>query len=128
MGREDRIKILVLDDDDAVRISLESFFEDCGYTAYAVASAEEALEFLVRQMVDLVIVDLRLPGIDGISFIRIANEKWEQLRYIIFTGSVEVAIPENILGLKQVSKNILIKPVDDLNVFRVEISDMLNIS
>lgn len=121
------IRILILDDDEAVRISLESYLEDCGFICFPVASAEEALKLLNQQLVDLAIVDLRLPGIDGINFISIAHSRWPNMKYIIFTGSVDIVVPEGISKIKEVAETIFIKPIDDLNKFVLEIKNLTQV-
>ena len=120
------IKILILDDDDAVRISLESYLEDCGFACFPIASAEKALDFLEHHSIDLAIVDVRLPGIDGLNFILTAHAKWPTMKYIIFTGSVDIAVPESISKIREVANTIFIKPIDDLNRFVTEINRLMS--
>lgn len=121
------IRILILDDNDAVRISLESYLDDCGFICFPIASAEEALDLLSQQLVDLAIVDLRLPGIDGMSFISIAHSRWPNMKFIIYTGSVDIIIPKGIRKIKEVADTIFKKPIDDLNKFVLEIKKLTQV-
>lgn len=62
--------VLLIEDDDRIRLSLAMALEDEGYTAHAAATAEEGLEMQRRQPVDTVLIDLMLPGMDGYECIR----------------------------------------------------------
>jgi two-component system response regulator RegX3 len=63
-------RVLVVEDDDRIRLSLVLALEDEGYTVEGVASAEQGLAASRREPVDVVLVDLMLPGIDGFDCIR----------------------------------------------------------
>ena len=60
-------EILIVDDDDAIRESMQEFLEVSGYSTTAVKSAEEALKQLVTKKVQVVITDIMLPGMDGLE-------------------------------------------------------------
>ena len=62
--------MLLIEDDDRIRLSLTMALEDEGYTAYAVATAEEGLDAQRRRPADTVLIDLMLPGMDGYECIR----------------------------------------------------------
>lgn len=61
--------ILVVDDETPVRISLAAYLEDEGFEVRVADSAERALESVSADPPDVAVVDLRLPGMDGASFI-----------------------------------------------------------
>ncbi|MEU8663037.1 response regulator transcription factor [Actinoplanes philippinensis] len=62
--------VLLIEDDDRIRLSLTMALEDEGYAAYAVATAEEGIAAQRREPADTVLVDLMLPGMDGYECIR----------------------------------------------------------
>jgi DNA-binding response OmpR family regulator len=62
--------VLLIEDDDRIRISLTMALEDEGYAAQAVATAEEGLVAQRRRPADTVLIDLMLPGMDGYECIR----------------------------------------------------------
>ncbi|KUL22816.1 response regulator transcription factor [Actinoplanes awajinensis] len=62
--------VLLIEDDDRIRLSLAMALEDEGYSATAVATAEEGIAAQRRQPADTVLVDLMLPGMDGYECIR----------------------------------------------------------
>jgi len=86
-------KILILDDDTSVRHSLVKFFEDLEYKVLAVKSAEEALVVVEKEQIDQAIVDLRLPGISGDEFIQKVYDKYENMIFVIHSGSINYNIP-----------------------------------
>lgn len=90
------IRVLVIDDEEGIRCSLKSFFEDEGFLVWTVSSAEAAEEFLDKNEVDIAIVDLRLPGIDGYQFIQKRYDINQNLRFIIYTGSPTETIFTNL--------------------------------
>ncbi|UCF78907.1 MAG: response regulator [Candidatus Eiseniibacteriota bacterium] len=59
--------LLVVDDDQSCRKLYESEFADEGYTVTGAASGSEALELLERSTFDLVILDVKMPGMDGLE-------------------------------------------------------------
>ena len=68
-------RILVVDDEPQIRHSLQTNLENRNYAVTTVASGEEALEAIVRQKPDVVIVDLVLPAMDGIELTRRIREQ-----------------------------------------------------
>ncbi|WP_320174176.1 response regulator [Maridesulfovibrio sp.] len=117
--------ILVLDDDIHVRESLAISLEDEEFEVYEAGSSEEALKFLEAQPVDLVVVDLRLPGMNGTDFIKEARQKWPELKFIIYTGSPEFSIPVDLAEVPCVSNSIFLKPLPTCDVMVSEIRRML---
>ncbi len=64
------MRLLLIDDDEWVRDSLRLFFESEGCQIVALETAEEGLNATMSHNFDLIIVDYRLPGMDGIEFIK----------------------------------------------------------
>jgi two-component system response regulator (stage 0 sporulation protein F) len=64
------MRILLIDDDEWIRDSLRIFFEGEGCELQALETAEEGLELLKGQDYDVIITDYRLPGMDGLDFLR----------------------------------------------------------
>jgi len=78
--------ILVVDDDTAFRATLAETLEDLGYTVRQAGSCEAGLARLVEGGIDLAIVDLRLPGADGLAFLREAAVAAPGLPCIVLTA------------------------------------------
>lgn len=117
--------ILILDDDVPVRRSLASYLSDMDYQTFEAADAEEALDFLGGRQTDLVIVDLRLPGMDGVHFIHTARRCCPGVLFVIYTGSPMFAIPQEFSEAAEVSSSVFFKPLRDLSVLSDEIARML---
>jgi len=106
--------VLILDDDDGVRVSLQYYFEDCGWQVLTAETAEEALELLKTSSPDCAVVDIRLPGMDGNEFVRRAHKIHPSLVYILCSGSPEYLPPEDISALSQVADTVFAKPIRKL--------------
>ncbi len=65
-----QLRILVIDDDKEVRVSLQTVLETLGYLTSTAGSGEEGLEMISKETFDLVICDLRLPGISGMEVLQ----------------------------------------------------------
>ncbi|MBM4117508.1 response regulator [bacterium] len=76
-------RILVVDDEASIRTLYSQELRDEGYLVQAVASAEEASLALAEQPVDLVILDIELPGKDGLAYLREVMEQYRDLRVVI---------------------------------------------
>ena len=61
------LSILIVDDESAIRESLEGVFEDEGYGAESVESGESCLDMLRSKAFDVVLLDIWLPGMDGLQ-------------------------------------------------------------
>ncbi len=118
-------RILILDDDIPVSDSLAIFLEDEDFEVAQASSAEDALDYLKRRRVDLVVVDLRLPGMDGQGFISAAKDRWPALKFIVYTGSPEFQIPTAMVQERNVSNAIFLKPLPEFEPLVHEIRRML---
>jgi DNA-binding NtrC family response regulator len=78
------MKILLIDDDEWIRDSLGLYFEDEGCQLLALETAEEGIEALKGQNCDIIMVDYRLPGMDGLEFLkRIQKTQSHALKILI---------------------------------------------
>ena len=67
--RREGPKVLLVDDDVRIRDSMRLFFHDQGYSFMAVGSSEHAMEELARQSFDVIILDYKLPGMNGLQLL-----------------------------------------------------------
>jgi DNA-binding response OmpR family regulator len=79
-------RVLVVDDEPDIRSTLSRFLELLGYEASEAASGEQALEMLGAEHYDVAVVDLRLPGIDGVEVMRQADKLRPETAIILLTG------------------------------------------
>lgn len=80
------MEILLIDDDELIRDSLTLFFTGEGIHLSAFASAEKGLEVLEKHNYDIIIVDYRLPGMDGVEFFKHIRETHENVLKILITA------------------------------------------
>lgn len=105
------IRVLVIDDEPAICMSLTAFLEDYGFSASSAESAEEALDLMRNNTYDVCIVDLRLPGISGEDLIIQARERYPEQRHIIYTGSISYNLSEKLQALGMRPEHVFLKPV-----------------
>lgn len=103
-----RAKILVVDDEAMVRSSLEETLRLEGYEVMAVSGGEAALEVLQQEPFDLILLDLKMPGMDGIDVMRAASKIAPDTKIILLTGhgSMESAVEALRFG----AHDYLLKP------------------
>lgn len=120
------MRILVLDDDEIVRKSLVYYFEDTEWLPVEAESGEEALEVIRNNQLDGAIVDQRLPGMDGDTFVRHALAITGDMAFVICSGSIEYELPPDLKTSPCVSDRVFVKPVADMEPMETEISRILN--
>ncbi|TYO98820.1 response regulator receiver domain-containing protein [Geothermobacter ehrlichii] len=93
-------KILIVDDEENARIGLSKLLSQEGYEVESVANGIEALEYLRRKKVNLVISDINMPEMNGITFLRELHKKHPETHVIMITayGGVESYLDAMNLG------------------------------
>ena len=100
--------ILVVDDEGAIRYSVSKTLERVGYRVITASSGEEAIELMEQQDFDVVLTDIRMPGISGVDLLAMIREKTTDIVVILMTGyaSLGTAVESLRLG----AHDYLIKP------------------
>lgn len=101
-------KILIVDDDARLRGLLQRFLEEAGYLVKAVADGEQMDRALSREIYSLMVLDLMLPGEDGLSICRRLREAGNLMPVIMLTAKGDDA--ERIEGLDAGADDYLPKP------------------
>ncbi|HLM58589.1 MAG TPA: response regulator [Pyrinomonadaceae bacterium] len=109
-----RDRVLVVDDEENVRITTAAILEQEGYEVDMAADGTEALQKVVRVRPDLVLTDLRMEDMDGITLLHELQTKHPNIVTIVLTGYA--SIESSIDALRQGVYDYLVKPcvVDDL--------------
>ena len=102
--------ILVVDDEINIRGALVTMLEKKGHQVRGVATAEEGLEQLEAAPAELVITDLRMPGIGGMEFLCRLKDTWPDTEVVVMTafGSIDTAVEAMRCG----AYDYLTKPID----------------
>lgn len=103
------LTISVLEDNDALRELTVAALQEAGYSAFGVFDAEELNDALVTRKIDLLVLDLNLPGEDGLSVARRLKAVMPQL-YIVMT-TAKGAIEDRVIGYDSGADIYLPKPV-----------------
>lgn len=97
-----------MDDEDAIRRTLTQLFTRMGYQAAEAASGQEALELIAAQRFDLVILDIRMPDMDGTEVLKAAQPTAPDTVFILLTahGTLDSAI----VAIRHGAFDYLVKP------------------
>ena len=109
-------RILVVDDDPSVLSAFEQMLSEQGHLVRVTTRGEEALEQLAKERPDLVIMDIRMPGMSGLDAVRRIRRMDPRLPVIIMTGfaTTETAIEATKLG----AVDYHLKPIDPAEILR----------
>lgn len=104
------MRLLVIEDEDDLRNALVRGFQKLGYSADSAGDGLEGMELLEANSYDLILLDLNLPGIDGLEILsRIREADWEQKVLIL---SARTAFHQRVQGLDLGANDYLVKPFD----------------
>jgi CheY-like chemotaxis protein len=110
------LRVLVLDDEESIRQSIAAYFEDEGIVVFQASSGEDALDIVRTTAVDAAVVDIRLPGMDGNTFMIKAGQLRPGMRFVVHTGSADYILPESVMTIGVGPDKVFIKPVHDLRI------------
>jgi two-component system, OmpR family, response regulator len=108
-------RVLILDDEEMYRLNIADYISDEGFIVYTAGSGEEALELIKKQRIDVALVDMRLPGIDGNTFISHAQKIQPRMQFIIHTGSTSYSLPGELREIGVRDDRVFLKPLEDID-------------
>jgi DNA-binding NtrC family response regulator len=106
--------VLIVDDDEAVRDSLSEYLMDKGWTVETAESADEALELVADGVGDIVVTDIRMPGMNGLTLLRTLREADPDIEVLITTGFSNESVV--IEALKSGASDYFRKPLNGADV------------
>ena len=115
-------RILIVDDDINTRKSLTLIFNNFGFSIDTVATGNKALEAVKNKAYDLIILDVRLPDIDGISLLKSLKEIDAQISVLIITAYASTTSAIN--ALNQGAAAYIMKPLD-IDELIIKVNDIL---
>ena len=103
-------RILVVDDEENLRRVTQLKLQQAGYEAMTASDGRQALEVLARNPHDLIITDLKMPGMSGMDLLRRVREDYPEIIVVVVTafGTIESAVEAMKLG----AHDYIIKPVN----------------
>ena len=92
--------VLVVDDEKNIRVTLRESLKSLGFDVDTAINGEEALELAARRTYELILLDLKMPGMDGMEVFRQLRERSPSTAVVLVTahGSVEAAVEAMKLG------------------------------
>ncbi len=109
-----RRKILIVDDEVGIRLLLEDLLESEGYEVVTAQTGKEALNMIELHTFDLIMIDYKLPVMDGIEVVKQLNKENKTISTILMSGLAE-NIKDETEGLPNLIK-VLSKPFNVLEV------------
>ena len=112
----EKANILIVDDEEVVRLSHLRSLEGTDCNAQTVEDGREAISVMEQQPFDVVLLDLRMPDLDGMDVLKTIKQRWPDSEVIVITGypSIETAKEAVRLG----AFNYLAKPVGPNDVIK----------
>jgi DNA-binding response OmpR family regulator len=107
----DTTNLLIVDDDERICRMLGRFLKREGYKVRTAADGEIMWQILAKTLPELIILDLMLPGDDGITLARELRVKYPTIGIIILTAKNDVT--DTVMGLKVGADDYLTKPFDN---------------
>ena len=106
----DEMRIMLVDDEEGFLSTTRNVLERKGINVTTATSGSEALEKLVGGNIDVVILDVKMPGMDGVSALKAIKSRYPSVEVIMLTGhgTVESALD----GLRSGASDYLTKPID----------------
>ncbi|MDR3288927.1 MAG: response regulator [Peptococcaceae bacterium] len=109
--------ILVADDREGIRALLKTLLDDLGYQVQTVSNGCEAVELIQKETPQLVLMDLKMPELDGIQVMEAIRAEHPELPVILITGYMQDRQIQDALS-KGLVQEVVFKPFDILEIGR----------
>jgi len=93
------MKILIVDDEINIRMTLKDILEDEGYQTCVAGTGEKAITLAAKENVDMIILDVKLPGIDGIETFKKIHQNKPELDVLMISGHSDISTAVNAVKL-----------------------------
>jgi two-component system response regulator (stage 0 sporulation protein F) len=107
-------KILIVDDQFGIRILLNEVLHKEGYETFQAANGVQALDIATKHSPDLVLLDMKIPGMDGIEILRRMKQMNEDIRVIIMTAYGELDMIQKAKDLGAITHFAKPFDIDDI--------------
>ena len=102
--------IFVVDDDNVIRANLQEFLQMEGHEVETFSSGEDALSRISNEVPDLMLIALRLPGIDGLNLLEKVKNESQSIQVVIITGHADIS--SAVKAIKLGARDYIKKPFD----------------
>ena len=116
-------EILIVDDQQGIRLLLKEVFKKEGYTTHLAANGLDALRIVEEQTIDCVLLDMKIPGMDGLEILKHLKKQNEHLPVIMMTAFGEQDLIERAKSLG--AERFFTKPFNIFDI-RNEVKMILN--
>ena len=114
---DEKTKILVVDDEEIVRLSHIRALASAHCKVEVVPDGNEALRIMEQRPADVVLLDLRMPGMDGMAVLKTIKQRWPETEVVIITGYPTIATAKEAVRLG--AYDYLAKPIGPDDVINV---------
>nr|MBL8410449.1 response regulator [Dechloromonas sp.] len=118
MSDNSNLTLLFVDDEPGILSSLRRLFRPQGYRILIAESGQAGLDILEKENVDLVISDMRMPEMDGATFLKNVRQRWPNVVRILLTGYADITSTVSAINEGEIYRYIS-KPWDDNEIVQV---------
>lgn len=111
---DDKKTILVVEDEDSIRKFIKINLEREGFYVLEAETGEKALDIAREESIDVVVLDIMLPGIDGFEVCKILREEYDRIGIIMLTAKSQDV--DKIIGLQAGTDDYMVKPFNPLEL------------
>lgn len=124
MKKESDYKILVVDDEEEIRRNIIELLDEFGYQSLQASNGEEALSRITFHQPDLVLLDLSMPNVNGLTVLLDLYQKYPHIKVIVITGIYDEELAKEAYDLG--AKLYLTKPIQLDTLINEQIPKVLN--
>lgn len=123
MSPADQVKVLIIEDEQPVRASFRNYLEDLNYEVSEASDGVEGLKRFEEFQPDVVVLDLRMPRMDGHDVLRELSKKSPDVPLIVASGTGR--INDTVEALHLGAWDYILKPVSDLTILEHSLNQVL---
>jgi len=116
-------KILIIDDELEISKMVTEFLVDAGYSASYALNGPDGLAMIKRDLPSLVLLDVGMPGMDGVEVMRLIHEQFPDLPVLVLTGNKNTETVEKMVALG--ASEYLTKPINLETLLNQFVRDMI---
>jgi len=116
-------KILIIDDEPEICKMVTEFLFDAGYSSSSALNGPDGLAMIKRDLPSLVLLDIGMPGMDGIEVMRLIHEEFPSLPVVVLTGNRDTETVKKMVELG--AAEYLTKPINLETLLKQFVRDMI---